>query len=245
MNRQIRMLAQADLLLLIADMFRAPENIKHSLDTLEKSNLRMLIEATGLKTESELTDQLDTTIEVARHANKEEWAGCYRMLFDSSMDCPVNEAGYIRRDKGSIIGDVCGFYNAFGWTAANNSGERPDHLLVELEFAAMLMVMSARAETRGKSELAEKALADFTRLHMSDWLPAFCEQLKLSTTYSVFIEAANLLMVVWPALITWHEWVVDPPTPSTVGIAAEPENPYECGAPDLVTLGANSPDQSK
>lgn len=240
MKRQIRLLAQADLLLLIADLFRPPESIRHSLDALKKPNLKMLVDATGLKGKNKLTDQLHKAVKLARKANKEEWGGCYRLLFDSSMACPVNEAGYIRRDKGSIIGDICGFYNAFGWTAAANSGERPDHLLVELEFAAMLLVMTARAEKSEQAELTETALANFTRHHMSDWLLIFCEQLKLSTTYPLFVEAANLLVLVWPALVKWHDWTVDPAPPSTVGICAEPESPYECGAPDLVTLEAET-----
>jgi TorA maturation chaperone TorD len=240
MKRQIRLLAQADLMLLIADLFRSPENIRHSLDTLKKSNLKMLIDATGLKGKIKLTGQLHAAVKQARGADKDEWAGCYRLLFDSSMACPVNEAGYIRRDKGSIIGDVCGFYKAFGWTAGTDTGERPDHLLVELEFAAMLLVMSARAETPEQAELTETALANFTRHHMSDWLPAFCDQLKLSTTYPVFVEAANSLLFAWPALVKWHDWIVDPASPSTVGLAAEPESPYECGAPDLVTLGTEN-----
>lgn len=197
----------------------------------------MLIDATGLKSKTKLVDQLYTAVKLARQANKDEWAGCYRLLFDSSMACPVNEAGYIRRDKGSIIGDLCGFYRAFGWTAAATTGERPDHLLVELEFAAMLLVMSAQAETPDQSDITETALADFTRHHLSDWLLVFGDQLKLSTTFPLLVEAANLLAVVWPALVKWHDWTVDPATPSTVGIAAEPDSPYECGAPDLVTLG--------
>ena len=160
------------------------------------------------------------------------------MLFDGSIICPINEAAYIRRDKGAIIGDVCGFYRAFGWSAVERSGERPDHLLVELEFAAMLLVMSARAESREQGELTEAALAEFTRQHLSDWLLVFCEQLKLSTTHPLFDEASNLLAAVWPALVEWHGWIVDPVPASTAGICSEPENPYECGAPDLIQLGA-------
>lgn len=240
MKRQIQLLAQADLLLLIADLFRSPENIRHSLDSLKKPNLKMLIDATGLEGKTQLLEQLHTAVKLARKANKDEWAGCYRLLFDSSMACPINEAGYIRRDKGAIIGDICGFYNAFGWTAAASNGERPDHLLVELEFAAMLLVMSACAETSEQSDITETALADFTRHHMSDWLLVFCEQLKLSTVFPLFVESANFLTQVWPAMVSWHDWTVDPASPSTVGIAAEPESPYECGAPDLVALEAES-----
>ena len=45
------------------------------------------------------------------------------------------------------------------------------------------------------------------------------------------------LAIVWPAFVEWHGWIVDPAPASTAGICSEPENPYECGAPDLVQLG--------
>ena len=142
MKRQIRLLAQADLLLLIADLLRAPELIRHSLGNLKKSNLKMLVEATDLTPGDAILEQLHLAVKHARTAIHADWSGVYRLLFDGAMLCPVNEAGYIRRDKGAIIADVCGFYQAFGWTASEKSGERPDHLLVELEFAAMLLVMA-------------------------------------------------------------------------------------------------------
>lgn len=240
MKRQIRLLAQADLLLLIADLFRSPENIRHSLDALKKSNVRMLIDATGLKRKTGLVAQLHKAVKLARNANKNEWAACYRLLFDGAMICPINEAGFIRRDKGAIIADVCGFYRAFGWAATEQTGERPDHLLVELEFAAMLLVMAARAETRRQAQMAESALAKFARHHLNDWLLVFCDQLIHSTSYALLVEAADLLKIVWPALVRWHDWTVDPAPPGPVGFGEEPENPYECGAPDLVALETNA-----
>ncbi len=236
MKRQIRLLAQADLVLLLADLFRSPENIRHSLDSLKKANLAMLIEATGLRGRTKLVEQLHRAVKLARRADVTEWAACYRLLFDGSIVCPINEAAYIRRDKGSIIGDICGFYRAFGWAAAEQTGERPDHLLVELEFAAMLLVMAARTETNEQARLTEEALAEFTRQHLSDWLPLFCEQLRLSTSYPLLVESANVVQLVWRALVNWHDWTVDPAPTGTTGVTREPENPYECGAPDLVTL---------
>ena len=138
-----------------------------------------------------------------------------------------------------LHGDVCGFYRAFGWDVTGWTGERPDHLLVELEFAAMLLVMAARAETAEQAEITEQALAEFTRQHLSDWVLAFADQLKLSTSHPLFIESASVLQLAWPALVQWHGWIVDPAA-HTCNIDDEPENPYECGAPDLVSLDVNS-----
>ncbi len=236
MKRPIQLLAQADLLLLIADLFRPPEKIRHSLGNLRKSNLKMLVNATGLAGKRNLADQLNDAVKLARTAIPDQWSGCYRLLFDGPIRCPINEAAYIRRDKGAIIGDVCGFYRAFGWAHVEQTGERPDHLLVELEFCAMLLVMAARAETREQLKTTESALADFTRNHLNDWLGVFCEQLRQTTTYPLFVEAAKLLDQAWPSLIAWHAWIVDPAPANSVGIVAEPEDPYECGGPDLVSI---------
>jgi len=243
MNRPIQLLAQADLILLIADLLRPPEKIRHSLGNLKRPNLKMLVSATGLPGKKQLCDILHDAVKEARQAVPDEWSGCYRLLFDGSIHCPVNEAAFIRRDKGAIIGDVCGFYRAFGWTTIEDSGERPDHLLVELEFCAMLMVMAARAKTVKHRKITETALADFARHHLNDWLDLFCEQLKLTTTYPLFVKSADLLAHVWPALIVWHDWIVDPVPVNTVGIGADPENPYECGAPGLVSINADSAQQ--
>ncbi len=240
MKRPIQLLAQADLLLVLADLFRPPEKIRHAFGNLKRSNLKMLVKSTGLPGKKLLGDQLHDAVSQARTAIPDDWSGCYRSLFDGAIRCPINEAAYIRRDKGAIIGDVCGFYRAFGWTTVADSGERPDHLLVELEFCAMLLVMAARAETQEQRTTTELALAEFTRHHLNDWLGLFTGQIRQTTSYCVLIEAANLLDQIWPALIAWHNWVVDEVPADVLGICAEPESPYECGAPDLVTLQSNN-----
>lgn len=240
MKRQIRLLAQTNLLLLIVDLLRAPGNNRHPLQTLKKANLGMLIDATGLKRKTRLTDQLHKAVKSARRANRQEWSDQYRLLYGDSIGCPINETEFVRRNQISIVDDVCDYYLAFGWEAANLTGRRPDHLLVELEFAARLLVMSARAETRGQSQLVENALAEFTRHHLNVWLPAFCDQLILTTTYPPFVETARMLHLVWPALVKWHDWIVDPEGPSMVRPGDEPENQFECSAPDLVNLETNA-----
>jgi TorA maturation chaperone TorD len=236
MNRPIQLLAQADLLLIIADLFSPPEKIRHAFGSLKRSNLKLLADSTGLPDKKLLGNLLYEAAKAARLASSEDWSACYRTLFDGAILCPINEAAYIRRDKGTIMGDVCGFYRAFGWTTVADSGERPDHFLVEIEFCAMLLVMAARAENEEQRTTTESALAEFTRHHLNDWLPLFSAHMRQVTDYPVLIAAANLLEQVWPALIAWHGWVVDGLPADAFGICEEPENPYECGAPGLVNL---------
>jgi TorA maturation chaperone TorD len=237
-KRQIELLAQADLLLLVVDLLRPPEKIRHPLAQLTRKEVKSLLAATGLKGCQSITRQLCAAIELTNRTSREEWSGCYRTLFDGTIACPINEATYIRRDKGAIIGDVCGFYRAFGWRPINDTGERPDHLVVELEFVAMLLVMEAGAKTKEHRQLTKSALADFTRTHVSDWLGLFCDQLHISTNDPLFVAISTLVANVWQSLIAWHGWTVDPVASRTVGLCDEPEDPYECGAPDLVTLTA-------
>lgn len=236
MKLPIQLLAQADLLLIIADLFSPPEKIRHAFGTLKKSNLKMLADSTGLPEKKLLGDLLHQAAKAASLTNSADWSACYRTLFDGAILCPINEAAYIRRDKGTIMGDVCGFYRAFGWTTVADSGERPDHFLVEIEFCAMLLVMAARAETEEQRTTTESAVAEFTRQHLNDWLPLFSAHLRQVTDFPVLVAAANLLEQVWPALIVWHGWVVDGLPADSFGRCEEPENPYECGAPGLVNL---------
>lgn len=235
----VQRLAQADLVLFAADLFRSPDGGPRSFDDFQRADVDLLIDATGLRGRAALADQLWRALQAAQSCELDEWSGCHRLLFDGSIACPVNEASYVRRDKGAILGDVCGFYRAFGFNVNEQSGERADHLLAELEFAALLLVMSAEASDAEQKEIADRALADFTRQHLSDWLPAFCEQLAKATTFPLFLESARLLALVWTALVDWHEWEIDPPT-TAAGFTDEPENPYECGAPDLVQLRTDS-----
>ena len=237
-KRQVELLAQADLLLLVVDLLRPPEKIRQPLALLKKIDVKNLVTATGIKEKRAINRHLNAAIELTRRMAEEEWSGCYRRLFDGTIACPINEATYIRRDKGAIIGDICGFYRAFGWSPVKETGERPDHLVVELEFVAMLLVMASRAETKTQRELTSSALADFTRSHLSEWVGLFCKQLCSSADDPLYVAVSTLLASVWHSLIDFHDWTVDPSTSCTIGICDEPEDPYDCGAPDLVTLNA-------
>ncbi len=237
-SRTLQPVAQADLLLLIADLLRPPENITQPLGNLDEQELKSLVCAAGLPEPNQLLALLNKAIQASRRTSPHEWSDCYRALFDGAVQCPITEATYIRRDKGAIIGDVCGFYRAFGWNHVEDSGERPDHLLVELEFVAMLLIMSARAETEDQRIVTVEALDAFTQSHLNDWIGAFCDQLHQSTNHPIYVAAADLLAVTWMSLVQYHNWTVDPTPASTVGIGDEPDDPYECGAPDLVQLDA-------
>lgn len=244
--------AQADLVLLSVEMLRPPTRAGQAetppwhestpefyadLVAIAFGGRAGTAEATG---PAPLPAALLEVLQLARQLDSESWSDEYSRLFEGSQACSLNQASYIRRDKGAILGDVCGFYAAFGWRGNGNRGERPDHLLCQLEFVGMLLAMAAQAETDEHRCIVEDALAKFARLHMHDWLVSACLHLVETTTLAYFGAVAQWFMLLWKQLTEYHDWPVDPVADSPLPLAAEPEDPYECGSPDVVPLGGPS-----
>ena len=118
----------------------------------------------------------------------------------------------------------------------SRSGERPDHLLAELQFVAMLMVMLARTDDADQRQVTRAALREFTHQHANDWVVVFCQQLRQATAVDYFVQVSQLLEDLWTRLVAAHDWPVDPPRGPVPGVIEEGDGPYECGAPDLVPL---------
>ena len=240
--------AQADLLFLTVEMLRAPQRNAEKdplcWKEIPTETLHELLrnafgetceQAIGVSALT-LSDALDEAHQLVQQLDRQEWSDEYWRLFDTSQACSLNQASYIRRDKGTILGDLCGFYNAFGWQGSLTSGERPDHLLCQLEFTSMLLAMAAQAKDDEHRMVVTDALSQFTRLHMQDWLPSVCHQLVEATWLPYFGAVSQWLMLFWTRLTETNAWPVDanPATPLTPQI--DPESPYECAAPDLIQL---------
>jgi putative dimethyl sulfoxide reductase chaperone len=239
----IRQAARADLLLLTADMLRPPKlgSIPDWV-AIPDADWQQLLEAADLPRSTTtdgttLSHALDEVFQQVRLVAVDVWADEYWRLFDSSIACPINQSSYIRRDKGTILGDLAGFYHAFGWRQNAASGERPDHLLCQLEFVGLLFAMSSRAPSKQEREVVEDALQKFAYLHMHDWLPSFCWQLCETTTVPLFGAMGSWLVMLWDALASACQWPVDRREPEKLEPLGDAENPYECAAGGLVQLG--------
>jgi nitrate reductase assembly molybdenum cofactor insertion protein NarJ len=78
---------------------------------------------------------------------------------------PQSAAGHT-----GALADIAGFYAAFG---RRISGERPDHLVAELEFMALVTLVEAEAIASGAAEQREvsaSAARTFVRDHLGIWL---------------------------------------------------------------------------
>lgn len=79
------------------------------------------------------------------------------------------------------LGDLMGFYHAFGLALKNNLKERPDHISCECEFLMFLALKEAYALDKGERDiLAEtrKAQKLFLRDHFARFLPTFATKLQ-------------------------------------------------------------------
>jgi TorA maturation chaperone TorD len=128
-------------------------------------------------------------------------AELYDILFGHTVrgPCPAYESEY-GEPRGMRfsheIGDLQGFYRAFGVTTSRNLPERADHVAVECEFLAFLALKEAcAAELHGaeQADLCRDASAKFLREHLGRFAPALARRLRRKARDPWFLAAAGLL----------------------------------------------------
>jgi TorA maturation chaperone TorD len=160
-----------------------------------------------------------------------EWSDEHSRLFDGGLRCPPNETAFVRRDKGLILADIVGFYEAFGFRTTPGSGEKPDHIIAELEFTALLIVMTGEAQSRGDTEAAEiarAALRSFGSDHIGEWILAFASHLEAESALGFYRLLGRLLRSVWRGLARRYELTLGADG-SDGRSRADDGTPYECG----------------
>jgi TorA maturation chaperone TorD len=231
---ELALIAQADLLLAIVRLLSGPARFDDGAPLAAPAELEELARTAG--GDGLLVDALRAASAAAATAPRTEWTREQTRLFEGPVACPINETAYVRRDKGAIIGDVCGFYRAFGFEPDQASGEKADHLLCELEFVAVLLLMLARAEHDGDGERAEVvhgAVRSFLSDHLGEWVHLLEARIRLSTALEVMHRSVDLLAPVWDLLAVRF----DVPVFAALAIGvADPDDlareedgtPYEC-----------------
>ena len=93
------------------------------------------------------------------------------------------------------LGDLMGFYHAFGLVLEQGKHERPDHVSCEFEFLMFLALKEAYAlEQDNREMLAETRKAEklFLRDHLARFLPAFTSQLNGEDSSGFYAILAEL-----------------------------------------------------
>jgi nitrate reductase assembly molybdenum cofactor insertion protein NarJ len=226
---RVRLLAEADLLLAFARMLSPPDaGLRGELAALAEAGSELAAYA-GVAPPP-FGRCLSACVELGA-----EWlAAQHTRLFDGAIACQPNETAYVRRDKGAILGDIAGFYRAFGFEPRRGRGEKQDHVATELEFLAMLRVMQAQAPDGERATIAAEAAAAFAGEHLGAFLPRFVAA--LAGVGDPFHEAlAEGLGRLWAELASRHGLSVDGgETPAAVVV--DDEGPSfscgPCGGPD-------------
>lgn len=122
-------------------------------------------------------------------------------------DCPPYETEYhppaqtfLRSQQ---LADIAGFYRAFGVEPGGAAHERPDHIALELEFAALLLTKKRMARDNPSAndqvDICDEALRDFVRDHLAWWVPAFAAGLRRKAGRGLYHALANVLAALVPA----------------------------------------------
>lgn len=96
-----------------------------------------------------------------------------------SKECPLYETQYGAAhvfQQVHELGDIQGFYKAFGLDVSDVERERCDHVSVELEFMHFLLYKQAYAlENHGeeKAQICIDAQKKFLKEHVGKWVPLF------------------------------------------------------------------------
>ena len=223
---QVTLLAQADLLLLIAQIFAPPSDDLRFMLGIEVIDIQELLNYTGLENQENLAETYQQIRQQAQATRLNTWTEEYNRLFEASVACPINESGFIRRDKGVLLADIAGFYRAFGFELSNKAGEKADHLVGELEFVAMLLVMLAKAQDQETIRTTFDALSAFSFDHLGEWLPTFCERLTETAILPIYQHQAQLLLSAWTGIVTANQ--LPKPAVAVENLPEDDGTPYEC-----------------
>lgn len=136
----------------------------------------------------------------AGRAGVETLGASYRALFGHTARGSVapyeteygNEALFQQPQE---LGDLMGFYHAFGLTVQSDQHERVDHISCECEFLSFLAMKEAFAlENRDPAMLEEtvKAQKLFVRDHLGRFLPTFAHHLGREDRTGFYVKLADL-----------------------------------------------------
>lgn len=167
----------------------------------------------------------------------------HRRVFSNviTLDCPPYETLFGNDHvfgQSQVMGDIAGFYKAFGVELSRDIHERLDHLSVEFEFMHFLAYKESYARCHDgaeKTQIVVDAQKKFVKEHIGRWVPLFARMLSkkadvgffklLADMSSDWIDFEAAFLGVNPQPYSEAEY-----RPAT--FSAPEGQTYECGAQD-------------
>jgi TorA maturation chaperone TorD len=151
-----------------------------------------------------------------------------------ARECPPYETEYHTASetffRSQQLADVAGCYRAFGLEPSALTPERPDHLALELEFMAFVLLKkrlalaaSGEGAAAERASVCDEAQRNFFRDHLSWWVPAFATGLRRKAGAGYYAAAGAVLA----ALMAVERGRLDIPAPRLPVQATLIERPEE------------------
>ncbi len=124
----------------------------------------------------------------------------HRRVFSNviTLDCPPYETLFGNDHvfaQSHVMGDISGFYKAFGVELSKDIHERLDHLSVEFEFMHFLAYKESYSlchDGPEKTQIVVDAQKKFVKNHVGRWVPLFCRMLTKKADSGLFKLVADL-----------------------------------------------------
>lgn len=125
----------------------------------------------------------------------------HRRVFSNviTLDCPPYETLFGNDHvfgQSQAMGDIAGFYKAFGLELSRDIHERLDHLSVELEFMHFLAYKESYARCHDgaeKTQIVVDAQKKFVKDHIGRWVPLFARMLAKKADTGFFRYIADFI----------------------------------------------------
>jgi DMSO reductase family type II enzyme chaperone len=134
-----------------------------------------------------------------REATKEALLVEYTRLFGNDLVCAHYEADYVAKSAfrlSHVLADITAIYATFGVRVSDTAHERPDHIVIELDFMNFLAAKEAHASRQGqsaKARLCRRAQKLFFQRHLGRWAKAFAGVFGTATRLDFYRTLRQLL----------------------------------------------------
>ncbi len=171
---------------------------------LEAERYRLLALSLGYPDPSELQEELSAVppeLEPMARALRvhldDALSGEYLRLFAQSAPVSPYEGTYFVEEKGVLMGQLAALYDLFGARTGGTEHESPDHIGVEVEFAALITLKEALALRDGGGEpleISRGARRAFFEDHLGRWVEEFARRLSEATRHPFYAAVASELV---------------------------------------------------